>query len=137
MNNKSVFLSNLHYFYAQMDGTYAFPNSSEGDLLKTAKKEIEENWVLFRRDISKILNRVVELENENAKLREDKERLDCLERLGEKGTDIFIDRDHPMYAIRIWPKIGPGPQYDGDNLRAAIDSWRKHENEKKSQITNE
>lgn len=60
----------------------------------------------------------------------DKERLDCLERLGEKGTDVFIDRDHPMYAIRIWPKIGPGPQYDGDSLRAAIDSWRKEENEK-------
>ena len=41
MKSKSIFLSNLHYFYAQTDGTYAFPNSAEGDLLKTAKKEIE------------------------------------------------------------------------------------------------
>lgn len=37
----SVFLSNLHYFYAKTDGTYEFPNSAEGDLLKQAKKEIE------------------------------------------------------------------------------------------------
>jgi hypothetical protein len=41
VKNNSVFLSNLHYFYAQTDGTYAIPNSAEGDLLKTAKKEIE------------------------------------------------------------------------------------------------
>ena len=47
---KSVFLSNLHYFCAQTDGTYKFPNSAEGDLLKQAKKEIEA------------------LENENSKL---------------------------------------------------------------------
>ena len=38
---KSVFLSNLHYFFAQTDGTYKFPSSAEGDLLKQAKKEIE------------------------------------------------------------------------------------------------
>jgi len=39
---KSVFLANAHYFYARTDGTYAFPNSAEGDLLTQAKKEIEE-----------------------------------------------------------------------------------------------
>lgn len=38
---KSVFLSNLHHAYAQTDGSYAFPNSREGDMLKTAKHEIE------------------------------------------------------------------------------------------------
>lgn len=58
MKSNSVFLSNLHYFYAQTDGTYAIPNSAEGDLLKTAKKEIEA------------------YEKENAELREDKERLE-------------------------------------------------------------
>ncbi len=46
MNEKSffkdsVFLSNIHHAYAQTDGTYDFPNSLEGDLLKQAKKEIE------------------------------------------------------------------------------------------------
>lgn len=41
MNTKSIFLSNLHYFFGQTDGTYAIPNSSVGDLLKQAKKEIE------------------------------------------------------------------------------------------------
>ena len=40
--NKSIFLSNLAHFYAQTDGTYSFPNSAEGDLLKQAKREIEE-----------------------------------------------------------------------------------------------
>lgn len=37
----SNFLSNLHHAYAQTDGTYAFPNSREGDMLRTAKREIE------------------------------------------------------------------------------------------------
>jgi hypothetical protein len=43
---KSVFLSNIHYAYAQTDGTYKFPNSQEGDMLKQAKKEIEilQDW---------------------------------------------------------------------------------------------
>lgn len=38
---KTVFLSNIHHAYAQTDGTYAFPNSREGDMLKQAKREIE------------------------------------------------------------------------------------------------
>lgn len=37
----STFLPNLHHAYAQTDGSYAFPNSREGDMLKTAKTEIE------------------------------------------------------------------------------------------------
>lgn len=41
MNHNSVFLFNLHYFYAQTDGSYAIPSSADGDLLKQAKKEIE------------------------------------------------------------------------------------------------
>lgn len=36
----SVFLANLHYAYGQTDGTYKFPNSLEGDLLRQAHKEI-------------------------------------------------------------------------------------------------
>jgi hypothetical protein len=55
---KSVFLSNLHYFYAKTDGTYAFPNSSEGDLLKTAKKEIEE----YEKEIAR-LNQLLKEKN--------------------------------------------------------------------------
>ena len=39
--SKSVFLANLNYFFAQTDGSYKFPNSAEGDLLKRAKFEIE------------------------------------------------------------------------------------------------
>jgi hypothetical protein len=39
----SVFLANLHYFFAQTDGTYKFPDGTIGSLLKQAKKEIEEN----------------------------------------------------------------------------------------------
>jgi hypothetical protein len=55
---KSVFLSNLHYFYAKTDGTYAFPNSNEGDLLKTAKKEIEE----YEKEIAR-LNQLLKEKN--------------------------------------------------------------------------
>ncbi len=39
---KSIFLENIHHAYAQTDGAYDFPNSREGDLLRLAKKEIEE-----------------------------------------------------------------------------------------------
>lgn len=37
----SVFLRNIHYFYAQTDGSYAWPKGAVGDLLKQAKREIE------------------------------------------------------------------------------------------------
>jgi hypothetical protein len=39
---KSTFHANIHHAYSQTDGTYAFPNTREGDMLKTAKREIEE-----------------------------------------------------------------------------------------------
>lgn len=42
MDHRSVFLENIHHAFAQTDGTYKFPNSLEGDLLKRAKKEIEQ-----------------------------------------------------------------------------------------------
>lgn len=52
MKTKSLFLANLHYFYAKTDGTYDIPNSADGDLLKQAKVEIEdlhkENKILKR-----------------------------------------------------------------------------------------
>lgn len=38
----STFLLNVHHAYAQTDGSYAFPNSREGDMLRTAKREIEQ-----------------------------------------------------------------------------------------------
>lgn len=41
-SDKSIFLSNLHYFFAQTDGTYKYPDGAIGDLLKQAKKEIEQ-----------------------------------------------------------------------------------------------
>lgn len=37
----SVFLANLHYFFGQTDGTFAWPKGSVGDLLRQAKREIE------------------------------------------------------------------------------------------------
>jgi hypothetical protein len=38
---QSIFLSNLHHTFAQTDGSYKYPNSREGDMLKQAKKELE------------------------------------------------------------------------------------------------
>lgn len=67
--NGSVFLSNLHYFCAQTDGAYKFPNSAEGDLLKRAKIEVEA------------------LQRENLSLREDKERLIELLKQWERVVD--------------------------------------------------
>lgn len=40
--SESVFLSHVHHTYAQTDGSYAWPNSHEGDMLRRAKAEIEK-----------------------------------------------------------------------------------------------
>lgn len=38
---RSIFLLNLHHAYAQTDGTYAWPNSREGDMLRQGMREVE------------------------------------------------------------------------------------------------
>jgi hypothetical protein len=38
----SIALEHMHHAYAKTDGTYDFPNSREGDILKQAKKELEQ-----------------------------------------------------------------------------------------------
>ena len=38
----SIFKANCHHAFAQTDGTYKWPNSHEGDLLKQAFAEITE-----------------------------------------------------------------------------------------------
>lgn len=38
----SVVLGNMHHAYAKTDGTYDWPNSREGDMLRQSKREIEE-----------------------------------------------------------------------------------------------
>jgi len=53
---KSVFLANLHHAYAQTDGSYVFPNSREGDMLKQAKREIETLGAEL--ELSKAMHRV-------------------------------------------------------------------------------
>lgn len=37
----SAFQQAVHHAYAQTDGSYAWPNSREGDMLREAKREIE------------------------------------------------------------------------------------------------
>ena len=37
----SVALEHMHHAYAKTDGTYDFPNSREGDILRRCKKELE------------------------------------------------------------------------------------------------
>jgi hypothetical protein len=63
---KSVFLANLHHAYAQTDGSYAFPNSREGDMLKTAKREIEA--LHAERDLAQKFYRVAVAERDHARL---------------------------------------------------------------------
>jgi hypothetical protein len=40
-HRRSIFLLNLHHAYAQTDGTYAWPNSREGDMLRQGMREVE------------------------------------------------------------------------------------------------
>ena len=37
----SVALEHMHHAYAKTDGTYDFPDSREGDILRRCKKELE------------------------------------------------------------------------------------------------
>ena len=46
----SVFLANLHYAFAQTDGTYQWPRGVVGDLLKQAKAELEAKNVYNKPD---------------------------------------------------------------------------------------
>ena len=39
--SNSPFLQRIHHAYAQVDGSYAWPNGREGDLLRTAMNEID------------------------------------------------------------------------------------------------
>ncbi len=41
VSGASPFMMGIHHAYAQTDGSYMWPNSREGDLLREAKKEIE------------------------------------------------------------------------------------------------
>lgn len=61
-----VFLVNLAYYFAKTDGTYAFPNSVEGDLLKTAKREIET--LQAELEIARAFHRVAVAERDLARL---------------------------------------------------------------------
>ena len=94
----SVFLPNLHYFLAQTDGTYRFPNSAEGDLLKRAKVEVEA------------------LQRENAELRK---------QLADVKSVLFVVQavlepaDHESAMLML----GDGTPYA--LVRAAIDAARK------------
>jgi len=49
--SKSEFLNRCNYFYLKLDGTYDFPNSKEGDLLKIGMKEIEFLLELFKQQL--------------------------------------------------------------------------------------
>ena len=62
----SVFLENLHHAYAQTDGTYAFPNSREGDMLKQAKREIES--LTTQLEAAQNFHRVAIKERDHARL---------------------------------------------------------------------
>lgn len=45
-------LDRINYFYKQTDGTFNFPNSAEGDLLRVAQQEILDLHVMYRMLIS-------------------------------------------------------------------------------------
>jgi hypothetical protein len=59
----SIFLLYLHHAYAQTDGTYAWPNSREGDMLKQGSVEV----VCLRAELAatvKMLDEVIKQRDE-------------------------------------------------------------------------
>lgn len=42
LKQAEIFLSNLFHAYAQTDGTYNWPNSREGDMLKHAQRVVKQ-----------------------------------------------------------------------------------------------
>ena len=115
---KYVFLDNLHHAYAQTDGSYDFPNSREGDMLKQAKKEIEEKDKL----LSEKDKQIAELQSDSVNVRGAMKAKDKLIAEQEKAlticeseyrkadkllaecrklfTDIYDDDDCPPYMVR-------------------------------------
>ena len=51
--SKSAFLQGIHHAYAQVDGSYAWPNSREGDLLRAAMSEIDALRKMLESDLTK------------------------------------------------------------------------------------
>lgn len=45
MNIEEEIKDRLDYFYKQTDGTYKFPNSAEGDLLKLVQKYFRDKAI--------------------------------------------------------------------------------------------
>ena len=86
---KSVFLSNLHHAYARTDGTYAFPNSREGDMLKRAKTEVERLI-----DGIKILREVI-------RETEEKHRQSCLNAGTSQQVSLQAKVDTLRHALAL------------------------------------
>ena len=77
----------LLYFYGKTDGSFDFPNSAEGDLLKLV------NEYMMSRNLA----------SENAELRKDKERLDRLQSSHLAlycSTEGEVWRKEGIYKIR-------------------------------------
>ena len=51
----SAFQQAIHHAYAQTDGTYAWPNNREGDMLREAKKELENSITCQTEDEFRVL----------------------------------------------------------------------------------
>ena len=50
----------------------------------------------------------------------DAEIIEWLEHGGPAGHDIFLDRDAGHFAIRLWPREGPGQEFVGQTFRDAL-----------------
>lgn len=105
--NSSAFLQGIHHAYAQVDGSYAWPNSREGDLLRAARAEIEA--------LTKALANAEAACNES---------LACMTRW-ESGKSF--DASGPEAAIKdqLYDVIRPGAREAIKKMNALLDAGKQ------------
>ena len=105
--NNSAFLQGIHHAYAQVDGSYAWPNNREGDLLRAAKAEIE----------------ALSMSLANAEAACDKS-MACMTRW-QSGKPFDISGPEAAIKDQLYDVIRPGAREGIKNLHALLDAGKK------------
>lgn len=103
----SVFLQCVHHAYAQTDGTYAWPNSREGDLLRQAKREIDSLRELEEElvEAARIMHNVIQQWRVTGKQPRLGYITDAHNKLGAALSSTVSDEAAPLPADRADPAV--------------------------------
>lgn len=113
-------LDRINYFYKQTDGTFNFPNSAEGDVLRIAQQEILDLHVMYR-----MLKRASGCGccSDNETIHELYAMTDAMKMTGDIWVDNKIDqdiydkitKDFDALRVRLGVKTYDEEMYDEDS----------------------